>query len=58
VFGVSCIVFYLTGSRATKVGKMLKSMLEAGHKAEGYRNVWQVRLFCFMDDHAWFQNIY
>jgi len=42
MFGVSCIVFYLTGSRATKVGKMLKSMLEAGHKAEGYRNVWQI----------------
>lgn len=44
VFGVGCLVFYLIGSRATKVGKKLKSELDAGHKAEGYRNVWQVRL--------------
>jgi uncharacterized membrane protein len=42
-FGVSCIVFYLLGSRATKAGKKLKSELEAGHASEGYRNGWQVR---------------
>ncbi|KAF8530120.1 integral membrane protein DUF92-domain-containing protein [Hysterangium stoloniferum] len=41
-FGVSCIVFYLLGSKATKMGKKLKGELEAGHEAEGYRNVWQV----------------
>ncbi|KAF8582403.1 hypothetical protein K439DRAFT_1391736 [Ramaria rubella] len=42
IFGVSCIVFYLLGSRATKVGKKLKGELEAGHVDEGYRNMWQV----------------
>jgi uncharacterized membrane protein len=44
VFGVSLIVFYLTGSRATKVGKELKAKLEDAHQAAGYRNASQV--FC------------
>ena len=43
-FGVALIVFYLTGSRATKVGKALKQQLEEGHQASGYRNAAQV--FC------------
>ncbi|PIL33250.1 hypothetical protein GSI_04700 [Ganoderma sinense ZZ0214-1] len=43
-FGVALIVFYLTGSRATKVGKALKQQLEEGHQAAGYRNAAQV--FC------------
>ena len=42
VFGVSLIIFYLTGSRATKVGKELKAQLEDGHQAAGYRNATQV----------------
>ena len=42
VFGVSLIVFYLTGSRATKVGKTLKAQLEEGHQEAGYRTGWQV----------------
>ncbi|GJJ14275.1 hypothetical protein Clacol_008539 [Clathrus columnatus] len=42
VFGVSCIVFYLVGSRATKVGKAIKARLEVGHKEAGERDVWQV----------------
>ncbi|KIJ37584.1 hypothetical protein M422DRAFT_231645 [Sphaerobolus stellatus SS14] len=42
IFGVSLLVFYLIGSRATKVGKKLKGQLEADHAAEGYRNIWQV----------------
>ena len=37
-FGVALIVFYLTGSRATKVGKALKQKLEEGHTEAGYRN--------------------
>ncbi|KAI0806619.1 integral membrane protein DUF92-domain-containing protein [Fomes fomentarius] len=41
-FGVSLIVFYLTGSRATKVGKALKHKLEEGHQDAGYRNAAQV----------------
>ncbi|KAI0692226.1 integral membrane protein DUF92-domain-containing protein [Cytidiella melzeri] len=41
-FGVSLIVFYLTGSRATKVGKELKAKLEDGHQAAGYRSPTQV----------------
>ncbi|RPD55335.1 hypothetical protein L226DRAFT_538176 [Lentinus tigrinus ALCF2SS1-7] len=41
-FGVSLIVFYLTGSRATKVGKALKNKLEEGHQEAGYRNATQV----------------
>lgn len=41
-FGVSLIVFYLTGSKATKVGKELKAKLEDGHQAAGYRNATQV----------------
>lgn len=45
VFGISCIVFYLTGSRATKVGKSSKARLEVGHKEGGQRDVWQVRFF-------------
>ncbi|KAI0628869.1 integral membrane protein DUF92-domain-containing protein [Trametes polyzona] len=41
-FGVALIVFYLTGSRATKVGKALKTELEEGHQDAGYRNAAQV----------------
>ncbi|KAG8692103.1 hypothetical protein FRC08_010008 [Ceratobasidium sp. 394] len=41
-FGVSLIVFYLTGSRVTKVGKQLKGTLEEGHNENGYRSGWQV----------------
>jgi uncharacterized membrane protein len=41
-FGVSLIVFYLVGSRATKMGKALKSKLEDGHQEAGYRSAWQV----------------
>lgn len=43
-FGVSLIVFYLVGSRVTKVGKALKGKLEEGHQEAGYRSAWQV--FC------------
>lgn len=43
-FGVSLIVFYLVGSRATKVGKNLKAQLEEGHQEAGYRSPAQV--FC------------
>ncbi|KZP10735.1 hypothetical protein FIBSPDRAFT_838150 [Athelia psychrophila] len=42
VFGVSLIVFYLTGSRATKYGKTLKMTLEDGFQEAGYRTAWQV----------------
>ncbi|TDL23380.1 hypothetical protein BD410DRAFT_820772 [Rickenella mellea] len=41
-FGVSLIVFYLIGSRATKMGKNLKEFLEEGHQEAGYRSAWQV----------------
>jgi len=41
-FGVSLIVFYLTGSRATKYGKSLKGTLEEGFHEAGYRSAWQV----------------
>ncbi|CAE6533712.1 unnamed protein product [Rhizoctonia solani] len=41
-FGVSLIVFYLTGSRVTKVGKQAKGKLEEGHDMNGYRSGWQV----------------
>lgn len=41
-FGVSLIVFYLTGSKATKVGKELKAKLEEGHQEAGYRSAVQV----------------
>lgn len=41
-FGVSLIVFYLVGSRATKVGKSLKATLEEGHQEAGCRTAWQV----------------
>lgn len=41
-FGVSLIVFYLIGSRATKVGQPLKSTLEEGHEEAGYRDAMQV----------------
>lgn len=41
-FGVSLIVFYLAGSRATKVGKQLKAQLEDGHQEAGYRSAAQV----------------
>ncbi|KAL6308589.1 integral membrane protein DUF92-domain-containing protein [Sparassis latifolia] len=42
VFGVSLIVFYLVGSRATKIGKQLKATLEDGHQEAGYRSAAQV----------------
>ncbi|KAI0669379.1 integral membrane protein DUF92-domain-containing protein [Trametes maxima] len=41
-FGVALLVFYLAGSRATKVGKTLKKKLEEGHQDAGYRNAAQV----------------
>ncbi|KAH8113179.1 integral membrane protein DUF92-domain-containing protein [Phellopilus nigrolimitatus] len=41
-FGVSLIVFYLVGSRATKAGKGTKAALEEGHHAAGYRTASQV----------------
>lgn len=41
-FGVSLIVFYLVGSKATKVGKDLKAQLEEGHQEAGNRNAAQV----------------
>ncbi|KAI0323514.1 hypothetical protein GY45DRAFT_1376269 [Cubamyces sp. BRFM 1775] len=41
-FGISLIIFYLAGSRATKVGKTLKKQLEEGHQDAGYRNAAQV----------------
>ncbi|KIY68167.1 DUF92-domain-containing protein [Cylindrobasidium torrendii FP15055 ss-10] len=41
VFGVTLIVFYLLGSRATKYGAQRKQKLEEG-EAEGYRSGWQV----------------
>jgi uncharacterized membrane protein len=43
-FGISLIVFYLVGSRATKVGKGRKAQLEEGHQEAGYRTASQV--FC------------
>ena len=42
VFGVGLIVFYLSGSRATKVGKAIKSKLEDTSEAAGYRTAFQV----------------
>lgn len=41
-FGVSLIIFYLVGSRATKVGKQLKVTFEEGHQEAGYRTAQQV----------------
>lgn len=41
-FGVSLIIFYLVGSRATKVGKRRKAELEEGHQEAGYRSAIQV----------------
>lgn len=41
-FGASLIIFYLVGSRATKVGNKLKASLEEGHQEAGYRTAWQV----------------
>jgi len=41
-FGISLIIFYLVGSRATKVGKSLKAQLEEGHQEAGYRSASQV----------------
>ncbi|KAL5500872.1 hypothetical protein ACEPAH_9259 [Sanghuangporus vaninii] len=41
-FGVSLIVFYLVGSRATKAGKSTKANLEEGHQEAGYRTAQQV----------------
>lgn len=43
LFGISLIVFYLSGSRATKVGKTIKRKLEEGYVDAGYRDGWQVR---------------
>jgi hypothetical protein len=43
-FGISLIVFYLVGSRATKFGKSRKAQLEEGHQEAGYRSANQV--FC------------
>lgn len=43
-FGISLIIFYLVGSRATKIGKGRKAQLEEGHQEAGYRNASQV--FC------------
>ncbi|KAF5378082.1 hypothetical protein D9615_007623 [Tricholomella constricta] len=42
VFGVTLIVFYLLGSRATKYGKERKVRLEEGYMDGGYRSGWQV----------------
>ncbi|KAJ8469759.1 hypothetical protein ONZ45_g16783 [Pleurotus djamor] len=42
VVGVSLIVFYLTGSKATKYGKSKKRLLEDGYEEAGYRTGWQV----------------
>ncbi|CCM00142.1 uncharacterized protein FIBRA_02169 [Fibroporia radiculosa] len=42
VFGASLVVFYLIGSRATKVGKQLKASLEEAHQEAGYRTAAQV----------------
>lgn len=41
-FGVSLLVFYLIGSRATKIGKNLKESFEEGHTEAGYRTASQV----------------
>ncbi|KAI0782101.1 integral membrane protein DUF92-domain-containing protein [Abortiporus biennis] len=41
-FGISLIIFYLVGSKATKVGKERKAKLEEGHEEAGYRNASQV----------------
>ena len=41
-FGISLIIFYLVGSRATKVGKSRKAELEEGHQEAGYRSANQV----------------
>ncbi|EJD00546.1 uncharacterized protein FOMMEDRAFT_22321 [Fomitiporia mediterranea MF3/22] len=41
-FGVSLIVFYLVGSRATKIGQLTKATLEEGHQEAGYRTAEQV----------------
>lgn len=49
-FGVSLIVFYLTGSKVTKVGKALKGTLEEGHNENGYRSAWQVSMHNFSYD--------
>ena len=43
-FGISLIIFYLAGSRATKIGKGRKAQLEEGHQEAGYRSASQV--FC------------
>lgn len=42
VFGISLIVFYAIGSRATRVGKALKAKLEEGNDGAGYRTAFQV----------------
>jgi hypothetical protein len=41
-FGTALIVFYLTGSRATRVGKALKRNYEEGYEDAGYRDWTQV----------------
>ncbi len=44
VFGITLLVFYFTGSRATKVGKGLKAKLEDGiREGAGQRDAIQVR---------------
>ncbi|KAF9242790.1 integral membrane protein DUF92-domain-containing protein [Melanogaster broomeanus] len=40
--GISLVVFYFVGSRATKYGKKRKAQLEAGFHDAGYRTGWQV----------------
>ncbi|CAK5262985.1 unnamed protein product [Mycena citricolor] len=41
-WGISLILFYLIGSRATKYRKQKKRTLEAGYHDAGYRSGWQV----------------
>lgn len=49
VFGVSLIIFYGVGSRATRVGKSLKATLEDGNDGAGYRNAFQVGSIFLLD---------
>lgn len=42
MFGVGLIVFYLSGSRATKFGKATKRKLEDTRNEAGYRTAFQV----------------
>jgi uncharacterized membrane protein len=46
VFGITLLVFYFTGSRATRVGKSLKKKLEDSvREGAGQRNASQVSKF-------------